>query len=119
MILLTGCCLLAIVLLIWFKSNAFVEYAKLLGIQNYFFIPLFEGEKEKDPSLDYIEYLSLHHECFFVRLISCVLCLGFWIALLICLLLSEFMYVEAILFKFPIIYLGGLILYGTTSKVLE
>ncbi len=112
MILLTACCLLALILLVWFKSDAFVEYAKLFRVQNFFFVPLFEKEREKDPSLDYLGYLSLHHECFFVKLINCVLCLGFWLALFISLHLGDLLYL-------PLIYIGGLILYGITAKVLE
>ena len=112
MILLSQLCLVATLLLVWFKSEAFIEYSKLFRVQNLFFIPLFEKERDKDISLSYLEYLSLEHDCFFVRLITCPLCLGFWFSVLTVLVIGNF-------YSLPIIYIGGILLYGVTSKVLE
>ncbi len=99
-------------LMVWFKSEAFVEYAKLLRVQNFFFIPLYERDREKDPSLSYLDYLAINHDNFFVKLITCPLCLAFWISILICLHFDNLIFL-------PVVYIFGLTSYGLTSKSLE
>ena len=113
LLLITQCCLLALILLVWFKSEAFTEYSKLFRVQNFFFVPLYEKEKGKDPSIGYLDYLTIHHDSFFVRLITCPLCIGFWLSLAITYGMS------GDLLHTPITYVGGLAVYGLTSKILE
>ena len=109
---LTHCSLIAAILLIWFKSSAFVEYAKLFGVQLYFSIPDFEKKQESDAELTYLDYLAIEYDSFFIKLITCVMCLGFWITLIVCISVEEIK-------NIPIYYVGSLIIYGITSKALE
>lgn len=104
--------LLASVLLIWFKSEAFVEYSKLFRVGNLFFVPLYEEENSKDPALGYLDYLAIRHDCFFVKLITCPLCLGFWLSLFITIGYGNIL-------ELPIVYLCGVLLYGASSKSLQ
>lgn len=71
-------------LIIWFKTNAFCEYIQLLGFQNQFLINnYFKDRKKLSTPLHYTEYLLLKKNCFFIRLITCPICLGIWLTLLL------------------------------------
>ena len=109
---LVHCSLITAILLIWFKSSAFVEYAKLFKVHFYFYIPDFEMKQEKDAELSYLDYLAIEHDCFFTRLITCVMCLGFWITLIVCMSTGK-------LHNIPLYYVGSLVAYGLTFKILE
>lgn len=71
--------LTAMVLFSLYKTDAVVEYMKLFRVDKLFWVPLFEKAEEKNPELDYWDYLRLEHDCFFVRLITCPICVGFWV----------------------------------------
>jgi hypothetical protein len=70
------------VLIIWFETNAFYEYCRALGLGRFF-----KGYKnfieEMAPSTTFVEYLMIKHDCFFIRLISCPICLGVWVNIII------------------------------------
>ena len=44
--------LITLVMLIWFNSDAFVEYAKLVGGARFFGVTEYEERQEKSASLD-------------------------------------------------------------------
>jgi len=72
----------ACVLYIWHDTDAFVEYLKLFGAKKLFFIE--EYEKERDSSeglMDYNTFLLIYHSNFFVRLVTCAICLSVWFGL--------------------------------------
>lgn len=105
-------CVTAVVLLVWLHSEAFIEYATLFNGNKFFYIDDFRKKQKKDPTLDWIMYLQLHHNNFFVRLVTCPLCFSFWITLGLCALTHNFI-------VFPISYILGLIIYKLTIKLLE
>ena len=108
--LLTTCCAIAGVLVVWFKTEALQEYSTLFRVDNFFFVPLFEKTKRKNPMLTYIDYINLNHDCFFVRLISCPFCLAFWLSCFASLFWFSFL-------ELPIYYIGSLLIYGLVSKL--
>lgn len=70
---------LAFVVVIWFETDAFEEYAKLLkfgqliqSFRNYQMI------KNQGSTITYLEYLMQFYNNFFVRLITCEICLITW-----------------------------------------
>lgn len=69
------------ILIIWFKTDAFIEYSKLFGIQKWFFIDDFEKKRTEDFELTYQLYLRQHRNCFLIRLITCPICLTTWLTL--------------------------------------
>jgi len=102
-----------LLLLIWFKSSAFVEYAKLFGLGNLFFVFAFEESLKKNPTLSYHEFLlESSGPSFALKLISCPLCLSVWVSLLVALASGS-------LYLFPAYNVVGLMLYGATGKLLE
>ena len=70
----------------------------------------FEMKQEKDAELSYLDYLAIEHDCFFTRLITCVMCLGFWITLIVCMSTGK-------LHNLPLYYVGSLVAYGLTFKI--
>ena len=102
-------CLIATILLIWFRTDAWLEYCRLFKFKPSFYKDFDEKYKE-DVSLTYIHYLRLHHNCFFVRLITCPICFSVWLAIIISLFTS--------ITFIPIYIIGGLILYTAIDRLL-
>jgi hypothetical protein len=102
--------LVAICLIIWFKSNAFVQYVKLFRLGKIFQLPLYERQKEDDPLLTYIQFLRKEFNGFFISLITCPLCFSIWISIIIALLFN-------ILILWPTINVIGLFTYYLYSKL--
>ena len=100
-------------MLVWFNSDAFVEYAKLVGGARFFGITHYEELRSTKATLDYHGYLLEYKDSFFIRLITCPLCLSVWASLITVYLVSD----NFILF--PICNVLSLILYKLTSKLLE
>ena len=100
--------LLASLLVIWFKTEAFSEYCSLLKLDFYFDIISYQKEKEINPNLTYPDFLILFYNSFFVRLISCPKCVSVWVSIF-------FYFYHKELSIVPIIYVLGLILYYLTS----
>lgn len=71
---------LAFIVVVWFETNAFEEYAKLFkfdrlsqSFRSYQII------KNQGSPLTYLEYLMQFYDTFFVRLITCEICLITWL----------------------------------------
>jgi len=86
------------ILTIWFKTDAFVEYLWFLPCNRVYKI-----WQDKNPDLEFTEFLTMRYNNFFTRLISCQYCIGFWLSLGISL------YTHPI--NAPIIYVASLVLY--------
>jgi hypothetical protein len=104
-------CGVALVLLVWMHSEAFLEYATFIGGSRFFLIDDFKDKQKSNPALDYIEYLQSHHNTFFIRLITCPLCFSVWLTLAACLFTDN-------LLIFPICNILSLIIYKITIKTL-
>jgi len=68
------------ILIVWFESNAFVEYCRALKIGIGFF-GIKEYERWEDKGMSYPEFLAVRDNTFFNRLVSCPVCLNFWLNL--------------------------------------
>ena len=112
MSLLSLICLSSLIQLIWFKTEAFIEYAKLLKLTSYFGLDEFLKIKETDPFFDYHTFLLEYKNSFLVRLITCPICVSTWIGLISGLITLNASY-------FPIVGVLGLMLYLTVSKLLK
>jgi hypothetical protein len=76
-------CSVALTLLVWFNTDAFIEYAELLRFTKFFYIKEYLRLREDDPSLTYRDFLQEYHNCFFVRLITCPICTSVWAGIFI------------------------------------
>jgi hypothetical protein len=77
-------CLALTIMVVWFKSNAFVEYAQLFNLKVLLF------GYDKDPNnLTFSQYLYIKSRTLFkcsickfiIALITCPLCIAFWLSI--------------------------------------
>lgn len=98
-----------LLMFMWFNTDFFISYSKLLKLQNRFKISNWELYRQTNPKLKYLEYLRLKHPSFITKLISCKPCLNFWVCFFICILFGS-------LFLFPFYYLVSYIIYNIINK---
>jgi hypothetical protein len=74
---------LAYLLVVWLKTNAFVEYMQLFRMTSLFHVEDYLKIQADGYGGTYTDFLAeYYHEIFFVRLIICPVCLSFWLAVL-------------------------------------
>ncbi|MAF24948.1 hypothetical protein CL634_05170 [bacterium] len=105
--------IIVLILLTWFESDAFIEYAELIGGAKFFGIEEFKEMQSTRASLDYHGYLLEKENTFFIRLITCPLCFSFWASLI-----TTYVVTDSLLL-FPMCNILALIVYKLTSKVLS
>jgi len=79
-------------LFIWFNTDAFIQYSKIIGLSRLFKINDWEDYRLESPRITYLEYLTLKNRGFFTKLISCKPCLTFWLSIISCLILIHYVY---------------------------
>ena len=70
----------ASLLLLWFNTDAFVEYIRLLHLGGFLHIDEFVEAAVDDPAATYPEFMVARYPNFFTKLVSCPKCLTFWLA---------------------------------------
>ena len=105
--------LITLVMLVWFNSNAFLEYAKLIGGAKFFGISEYEEMLNTRVTLDYHGYLLEYKDSFFVRLITCPLCFSVWLSAALTFVVTD----ELLLL--PVCNVASLLLYKLTSNLLQ
>src|ERR1035441_10452396 len=70
-------CFISTVMLVWFKSDAFIEWASLLGFSSQVKEWEYKNQRFEDVTLNYPRFLKMQSEKFIFRLIGCPLCLSF------------------------------------------
>ena len=103
--------MIALILLIWFRTDAWLEYCKLFGLDFVSFYPDYNTKKTEDATLKYLLYLRRYHNCFFVRLITCPICLAVWLGIF-CGILTAWA-------SIPIYIIGGLLLFAVIDHSLN
>lgn len=73
--------LISLILLIWFKSDAFIVYSKLFKLNKFFYIDAWEEYKNtQDCTVGYHLFLNIKFQNnFFIKLITCPICLCVWL----------------------------------------
>ena len=104
--------LVSLILLVWFRSSAFEEYAKLFGLGNLFYIHVYEERLKKNPVDTYQDFLLKNFSCFLIRLITCPLCWSVWLSLVSSLSVNN-------IYLLPLHNVLGLLLYGLVNKAME
>jgi hypothetical protein len=76
--------LLGYALFVWFRTNAFVEYITLFKLDSFFYVSQYNELASNGYSEGYVLFLKEYfYDNFFIRLVTCPICLGFWLGLLI------------------------------------
>jgi hypothetical protein len=105
-------CFIALILLVWFKTDAFVTYVSLFGVGDIIKSKEYKEKKKTTPfTLTYPIFLSMTFDNFGIKLISCAICMAFWLSIFFALLIGAFV-------MFPVICIGGLLIYGAIIKLL-
>lgn len=95
-------------LFVWFRTNAFVEYMNLFRLSRFCYVSQYNTLAEDGYPADYLNFLKEYfHDQFFVRLVTCPICFGFWLALLAVLIFGTS----------PLIIPLGLCFYGFFNKL--
>ena len=105
--------IVVMILVLWLKTEVWYEYTKLIGLKRLSLEEQYEQEKQNDITIDYIKFLRKNwHDKFIVRLITCPICLSYWLSFLVCFLSLNILY-------FPVVFIGSLILYGIVCRILD
>ena len=70
-------------LLVWFRTDAFAEYMNLMKFERFFKIAEYNELHRNGYEGNFPDFLYEYYKDFFiVRLITCPICLTFWLSLL-------------------------------------
>lgn len=106
---------LSVFLVIWFETEAFVEYCQLFKIERIFKLDEYALVKTADYS--YQDFLVEYHNNFFSRLITCPICVSTWVGLVLSIPLIGFGWIFALL-ACPIVIFFGLFFYFLIKMVM-
>ncbi len=103
---------ITLILIIWFKTDAFVVYCKSFGLGKLFNISEWRDFKNaKDISTTYHQFLLIKHpDGFVVKLITCPICLSVWLSLICSIFIG--------LLNLPIICIISLAMYYGIIKLM-
>ena len=73
--------MISLILLIWFKTDAFNEYCKLFGLDEKFHLDQYNQVLTDCADISYPDFLVEYHPSFFTKLISCPICLSVWLGI--------------------------------------
>ena len=108
---------ITLIMLIWLKSDAIVEWGSLVGLSKFLKLEEFNTEKLESPikgnSLTYPSFLkNKYHYNFITKLLGCPLCLSVWLSILACIFISIMSANWLNLLLIPTVCILSLITYG-------
>lgn len=109
--------LTAFILFIWFESDILLTLIKVSKLDKKFHVTEYERQRlELCDQLSFIDFLSIKNPNFFTKLISCPICLCFWLVLI------QYLFYQYILFisySFVFNYFINLIVYLIVKKLYD
>lgn len=109
--------LIAVTLLVWFKSDAFLEYGKLLGLKRIIGSREYDSERFNNINLSYPVFLKMKYPNFFFKLIGCRLCLSIWLSAIYSAI--QWNGVVSFLGNTSVLTLLSLFMFGVVAKYLN
>ena len=74
---------LSYLLVVWLRTNAFVEYMQLCKLSRFFHIAEYSKLHSEGYGGNYVDFLAEYYsDKFAVRLLICPVCLSFWLGVL-------------------------------------
>ena len=104
-------------MLIWFKSDAFVDYANLFGLNKFIKEKEFKDERLINPLISYPLFLKMKYNKFFFKLIGCRLCFNIWLSGILSLFISYSIF--SFISYTCILCIISLFMFGVISKLLD
>lgn len=108
--------LIALLLLFWNKTDFILVYGNLFGLKKLLKIDKYEEKKRFNLELKYVIFLATTYKNFFIKLITCEICLSTWLSILFCSVLSIINSDFIFLLYIPLNIITGLYLYLTIKK---
>ena len=103
-----------IILVVFFDTDAFIEYCKLSRqLTKLFKIDDFQEKYTSNFELTYHIYLRQYHSNFFTKLITCPICLNTWISIISAIIIGN------VLTSFCFIMFFSLFLYYLLKKLMN
>ena len=120
MILFYIACVIVTNMLVWFKSDAIIEWGSLLRLSKFVKIKEFQEDKKNWLPLDlnYPTFLRNRYDNFITKMLSCPLCLSMWLSIILCLPIALF-FNPIILLFIPTICIISLMTYGIVTSLLK
>ena len=98
-----------VLLIVWFKTDAFLEYARLFRLTKVFRIDKYDEEYNNDFTLDYHTFLLKEYKgSFLIKLITCPICLIVWAAIAVVIFFGH-------LYFSPVIICSILLYFGVSK----
>lgn len=94
----------AMMLLIWFKTDAFAEYMCLFRLDRFFALREYGQMKQVNPALFFPDFLLEFKNTFLSRLFSCPICVSVWFGLLVAAVFAMLKMCLAVSFTALILY---------------
>lgn len=69
-------------MIIWFRSDAWLEYTRLLKLNFLSKYKEFDTANITEPGIEYHTFLRRYYNGFFIRLITCPVCFSTWLGIL-------------------------------------
>jgi len=119
MIVIVLASIITLILLVWFKSDAVIEWGSLLGMSKFLMIDEFYKMKMEESyiGINYPTFLKIKYHNFIVNMLACPLCLAVWLSLFLC--SGLFIVNPLIMALMPVICILSLILYGVVTSLLK
>lgn len=104
--------LIATIFLIWFNSDFIIEYGTVFGLSKFFKIQEYKEKQREIPiPLAYPLFLKMKYDNFFIKLITCPICLSVWLSAILGAYFLSWSFI-------PVICILSLIIYGLIRKLL-
>ena len=107
--------LIVSILIIWFKTDFFIEYCKLFNVYKQLVINYNLTTNISFPQYLYVTYknsVKNRFKRFLLKLVTCPLCLSLWLSILAGILFSCFL-------CFPLFYISSLFIYFNLIKLID
>jgi len=109
--------IISVIMLIWFKSDAFVDYANLFGLNKFIKEKEFKDERLINPLISYPLFLKMKYNKFFFKLIGCRLCFNIWLSGIFSIFISYSIF--SFISYTCILCIISLFMFGVISKLLD
>jgi hypothetical protein len=115
------CSFIVLIMLVWFKSEAIVDWGCLFGL--YWILKTSEYYQMKLDSipaeLNYPMFLRYKYNNFVTRMLACPLCLCIWLSTFFCFAAAILTTGPLFVFFIPTTVIVSLCIYGATAKLLK
>src|SRR5690349_7357699 len=111
----------SLILLIWFMSDAIIDWGTVFGLGNFLKVKEYKGLKLAQLPLDinYPSFLNMKYNNFLTKLLSCPLCLSIWLTPGFYVFTAIILLNPLLIVYIPASVIISLLFYGLTVKLIK